>query len=145
MVSFGFWAGDANLREPTYYSYTSPEPTGLREQSLRPDEATWGDVGTSSLALLPYDVVRTAPDPRATLLAFLESAYEAGADAAGWDRADLRLVVVPEHAPTTKEDRWTIPRSMPASSGSSPRSTSYGSAKSRRQAGERPTGSGCRS
>ena len=89
LVSFGFWAGDASLREPSYYAYASPEPKGLREQPLRPDEAKWGDVGTSSLALLSYDVVRSAPEPRAKLLSFLESVYEAGADGLGWDRADL--------------------------------------------------------
>ena len=37
VVSFGFWAGDQNVREPTYYSYTAPEPAGLRgRRSLRP-------------------------------------------------------------------------------------------------------------
>jgi hypothetical protein len=85
VVSFGFWAGDQNVREPTYYSYTAPEPEGLRETTLRPDVAHWSE----SLALLPDDAVRTAADPRATLLAFLQSAYEAGAGLAGWDRADL--------------------------------------------------------
>jgi uncharacterized protein DUF5996 len=38
---------------------------------------------------LPYDVVRAAEDHRATLLAFLQSAYEAGASTAGWDQAEL--------------------------------------------------------
>ena len=32
-----------------------------------------------------YDDLRAAPDPRATLLEFLESAYVAGATTAGWD------------------------------------------------------------
>ncbi|HEX3453475.1 MAG TPA: DUF5996 family protein [Gaiellaceae bacterium] len=86
VVSFGFWAGDANVREPAYYSYTAPEPAGLRERPLRPDGAAWSDQG---LALLTYETVRTAANPRATLLDFLESAYEAGADAAGWNRGDL--------------------------------------------------------
>jgi hypothetical protein len=85
VVSFGFWAGDPNVREAAYYSYTAPEPAGLRERTLRPDAAAW----TETLALLPYEAVRTADDPRATLLEFLESAYEAGSDAAGWDRKDL--------------------------------------------------------
>ena len=26
VISFGFWAGDQKVREPTYYSYTAPEP-----------------------------------------------------------------------------------------------------------------------
>jgi Family of unknown function (DUF5996) len=89
LVSFGFWAGDERQREPAYYSYTAPEPAGIREQPLRPAEAYWKEVGGGSLALLPYEVVRTAADPRSTLLTFLQSAYDAGADLAGWDRADL--------------------------------------------------------
>jgi hypothetical protein len=89
LVSFGFWAGDQNVREPSYYSYAAPEPAGLRDRPLRPDEAFWADQGGGSLARLPYEAVRTAADPRSTLLAFLESAYEAGADAAGWNREDL--------------------------------------------------------
>jgi Family of unknown function (DUF5996) len=89
VVSFGFWAGDQNVREPTYYSYTAPEPAGLRETTLRPAEARWVEQGAGSLAVLSYEAVRTADDPRATLLAFLQSAYDAGAELAGWDRADL--------------------------------------------------------
>jgi hypothetical protein len=87
MVSFGFWPGDQKVREPMYYSYTSPEPAGLRERPLEPKEAFWAE--DSSLALLPYEVVRTATDPRGTLLTFLESLYQAGAGAAGWNIADL--------------------------------------------------------
>ena len=94
VVSFGFWAGDKNVREPSYYSYTAPEPPGLRERPLRPEAARW----TETLALLPYEAVRTAGDPRATLLEFLESAYEAGADAAGWDRKDLESSWCPVRA-----------------------------------------------
>ena len=96
VVSFGFWAGDQNVREATYYSYTTPEPDGLRDRPLRPAEAVWGELGGGSLAMLPYEAVRTAGDPRATLLAFLESAYEAGAEAAGWDRADLESSWCPD-------------------------------------------------
>ena len=39
--------------------------------------------------LLPYEAVRTAADPEAALLDFLQSTYEAAADRAGWDRAGL--------------------------------------------------------
>lgn len=90
VVSFGFWAGDVNVREPTYYSYTAPEPAGLRDRPLAPaGQARWTEQGTGSLAILPYEAVHTAADPQATLLEFLESAYEAGTDAAGWDRSEL--------------------------------------------------------
>jgi len=88
-VSFGFWAGDQNIREPTYYSYTAPEPARLREHPLRPQAAFWSEQRSGSLALLRYDAVRTGADPKGSLLAFLESAYQAGADASGWDRSEL--------------------------------------------------------
>jgi hypothetical protein len=88
VISFGFWAGDRNVPEPAYYSYTAPEPPGLRDRQVI-DEARWIESGQSSLLVLPYETVRTAADPRQALLEFLESAYEASADAAGWNRADL--------------------------------------------------------
>lgn len=90
VISFGFWAGDPNVREAAYYSYTAPEPEGLRGRPLSPaGRVRWIELGTGSLAILPYETVREAADPKATLLEFLESAYEAGADAAGWNRAEL--------------------------------------------------------
>ena len=39
--------------------------------------------------VLPYEAVRTADDPDGTLLAFLQSTYEAAADLANWDRDAL--------------------------------------------------------
>jgi uncharacterized protein DUF5996 len=87
VVSFGFWAGDQKVREPMYYSYTAPEPSDLRRQPLQPEQAFRTE--DSSLAFLPYAAVRAAADPRATLLTFLESAYQAGAGTAGWNVADL--------------------------------------------------------
>jgi hypothetical protein len=89
VISFGFWAGDERVPEPSYYSYTAPEPDGLRKRPLYPEQAFWGELGKSSLALLPYEVVRSAAEPKATLLAFLESAYRAGAEAGGWSARDL--------------------------------------------------------
>lgn len=87
VISFGFWAGDEHNRFPAYYSYTAPEPRGLRDQSLRPAGARWTESGSGSLALLDYEDIRTADDPAATLLEFLQSAFEAGASLAGWDLA----------------------------------------------------------
>ena len=37
--------------------------------------------------VLPYDAVRTAPDPEAALMAFLTTTYAAAADLGRWDRA----------------------------------------------------------
>jgi hypothetical protein len=85
VVSFGFWAGDHRIPAPAFYSYTAPEPAGLTERPLEPAGAAWRTGPTGSLALLMYDDVRAAPDPRAGVMTFLESAYLAGATAAGWD------------------------------------------------------------
>jgi hypothetical protein len=90
VISFGFWPGDQKVRMPAFYSYTAPEPAGLADEPLRPAAASWQSTGSSHLALLPYDEVRNSPDPRGTLLDFLQSAYEAGAATAGWDADGLR-------------------------------------------------------
>jgi uncharacterized protein DUF5996 len=90
VISFGFWPGDQNVRMPAFYSYTSPEPAGLTDQPLRPAAASWQPSGSGHLGLLPYDEVRSAADPRRTLLEFLQSAYDAGTATAGWDADSLR-------------------------------------------------------
>jgi hypothetical protein len=90
VIAFGWWPGDDRRTPyPAFYSYTSPEPDGLRDRPLAPAAAAWEDTGNGSLAILPYDAVREAADPAAELLAFFESAYAAGSDAAGWDVAAL--------------------------------------------------------
>jgi hypothetical protein len=100
VISFGFWPGDQQVRMPAFYSYTAPEPPGLAEQPLRPEAASWQQpFGSSHLALLPYDEVRASPDPRMTLLEFLESAYDVGATLGGWDRDALRSSWCPVPAP----------------------------------------------
>jgi hypothetical protein len=86
VIAFGFWPGDERTTAyPAYYSYTAPEPDGLRDQPLDPDAAHWQDTGNGSLAVLPYDAVASAPDPDKVLLDFFEAAYLAGAGAAEWD------------------------------------------------------------
>jgi len=90
VIAFGWWPGDERRTPyPAFYSYTAPEPDGLTGHPLEPADAAWTDTGNGSLAVLPYDAVRAAGDPAAALLAFFESAYRAGATAAGWDVAAL--------------------------------------------------------
>jgi hypothetical protein len=88
VISFGFWPGDANVREPAFYSYTAPAPQGLTEHQLSPEAASWLPEG--GMALLNYEEVRNSSSPTKTLLEFLESAYQAGAKSAGWDIEALR-------------------------------------------------------
>ena len=78
------------MREPTFYSYTAPEPAGLRVAGAAARKTRSGPSWEAAhQARLPYDAVRTAADPRAALLEFLESAYMAGASLADWDVAGL--------------------------------------------------------
>jgi hypothetical protein len=89
VVSFGFWFGDDSFAEPAFYSYTAPEPTGLAGEPLEPRAAEWTARNGGHLAVLRYDRARAEADPRAAVLAFYESAYQAGARLAGWDIVGL--------------------------------------------------------
>ena len=93
VISFGFWPGDDTVGDSAYYSYTAPEPDGLRDQPL--SAGAWVESGSGLLAILPYEAVRTARAPRTTLLAFCQSAYEAGARLAGWDTASFESTWCP--------------------------------------------------
>ena len=88
-ISFGFWAGDDRTPFPAFYSYTAPEPEGLTAHALAPAARAGRAAPPARWRCCTTTTCGTAGDPRATLLAFLESAYQAGASAAGWDRADL--------------------------------------------------------
>ena len=92
--SAGFWAGGVTPAEPIFYSYAYPSPDGFSAASVEPDAAAFDtDLGEF---VLPYAAVASAPDPAATLMAFLESTYAAAADLAHWDRAALeRLPIAP--------------------------------------------------
>jgi Family of unknown function (DUF5996) len=86
--SVGFWTGGASgVNEPVFYAYMAPEPSGFREARVSPGAAYYHkELGEF---LLAYDEVRQARSPRDTLLSFMESTYEAGANLAHWDRAAL--------------------------------------------------------
>ena len=87
VISHGFWPGSGNVRYPAFYSYTAPEPESLPQAAVRPAAAFYNP--ETSGFILPYDEVRLADRPDETLLEFLQSTYEAGADLAQWDRASL--------------------------------------------------------
>jgi hypothetical protein len=85
--SAGFWPGGGGIDQAAFYSYAYPEPDGFRAAAVQPAGAAFN--ATLGEFLMPYEAVRTAPDPDATLLAFLQSTYEAAANAGKWDRAAL--------------------------------------------------------
>jgi Family of unknown function (DUF5996) len=85
--SAGFWPGGGAIDYPAFYSYAYPAPEGFAAAPVRPEAAFFHEA--LGEFILPYDAVRTAQAPDETLLGFLESTYEAAANAAGWDRATL--------------------------------------------------------
>lgn len=91
VISFGFWAGDQEVRAPAFYSYTYPAPEGLDREPLEPEAANWTNSNGSPMAVLMYDDIRDKDNPRELLLQFLESAYLAGAKRAGWDVDALKV------------------------------------------------------
>jgi hypothetical protein len=90
--SAGFWPGGGAIQEAAFYAYAAPEPEGFGQAPVRPAQAYYHP--ELKEFLLRYDDVRTSASPRAALLEFLQSTYEAAANLAKWDRKEL------EKAPT---------------------------------------------
>ena len=85
--SAGFWPGGPGLPEPVFYAYAYPEPEGFRGVDGLPEAAYYfEDMGEY---VLPYEAVRTAADPDALLLQFLQQTYEVAAVLGDWDRDRL--------------------------------------------------------
>ena len=87
VLSAGWWPGGGDIKGAAFYAYAAPEPAGFAQGAIRPAQAFYHP--QMKEFLLMYDDVRQSPSPRATLLEFLQSTYDAGADAGKWDRKDL--------------------------------------------------------
>ena len=84
LIAAGFWLGNDDSPQPEFYSYAMPAPAGIANATIQPQSAGWSTARGEFI--LPYEAVRTAADPDATLLAFLQSTYDVSADLGGWDR-----------------------------------------------------------
>jgi hypothetical protein len=89
--SAGFWPGGGAIEYTAFYSYAYPEPAGFPTAAIRPNAAFYSQELREFI--LPYDAVRAANAPDEALLAFLQSTYEAAANAGGWDRAALECAM----------------------------------------------------
>jgi len=97
LSSAGFWPG-RGLGEAAFYAYAYPAPKGFAEYRVEPEAAYFHDLLREFV--LPYEAVRAAGDPDATLLAFLQTTYEAAANLADWDRTAL------ERKPPSQDPRF---------------------------------------
>jgi len=102
VISFGFWpggltAGGVLVEEPVLYAYAAPEPPGFRDVPVRVPRGRYDPM--LSEFILPYEWVRTVPDPASEIRAFCEEAYLAGATLGGWDREALERSGAPHHEP----------------------------------------------
>jgi len=87
VISAGFWPGAGNIKGPAFYAYAAPEPTGFAESHILPAKAFY-DAQMHEFFLM-YDDVRTAASPKAALLEFLQSTYDAAASLGKWNRDEL--------------------------------------------------------
>ena len=87
VISAGFWPGNGGFGQAAFYCYAAPSPDGLKHMKIRPDAAQWDS--TLGEFILKYDDLRREPAPDEALMEFLQSTYDAAADAAQWDRAAL--------------------------------------------------------
>ena len=87
VISAGFWPGGGDIKDAAFYVYAAPEPEGFSKSAILPSQAFYHP--QMKEFFLMYDDVRRATSPRTTLLDFLQSTYEAGANLGKWDRAGL--------------------------------------------------------
>jgi hypothetical protein len=92
VISHGWWPGGGPVDEPAFYAYAAPEPAALKTARIEPAAAFYST--ELSEFLLPYEAVRTAAQPERDLRAFLTSTYDAAAQLAQWDRANLERTTV---------------------------------------------------
>jgi hypothetical protein len=86
-ISAGWWPGGGPLSQPAFYAYSYPEPAGFADARVKPEAAYYHP--DLKEFVLPYEAVRTSGSPDETLLQFLQSTYDAGANLGGWDRPAL--------------------------------------------------------
>jgi len=87
VTSCGFWPGDRRFPNAAFYAYSAPVPPGLEKEPVRPQAAGWN--AQLGEFILKYEDARSSSSPDQAILDFCESAYEAGAKLAQWDRTSL--------------------------------------------------------
>jgi hypothetical protein len=84
LISFGLLPGDDWINDTAFYAYHYPAPAGINQELLQPPAAQWVMSKGMPMALLMYNDLRLTADPEGALLAFMESAWQAGVKYTGW-------------------------------------------------------------
>jgi len=87
VISAGFWPGGGDIKDAAFYAYAAPEPAGFADAHIAPPNAFYHP--QMHEFFLMYDDVRRAASPKAALLDFLQSTYDAGASLGKWNREEL--------------------------------------------------------
>ena len=82
VASAGLWPGGGPYPQAAFYAYAYPSPDGYGSELADVDGASWSS--EAGEYILPYEVVRTASDPDALLLRFLQSAFAQAASLGNW-------------------------------------------------------------
>jgi hypothetical protein len=92
VISSGFWPGGGDIKGAAFYTYAAPEPSGFAQRPVSPSQAFYHP--QLKEFLLMYDDVRLSRSPRSTLLDFLQTTYDAGAELGHWNRKELEKVAL---------------------------------------------------
>jgi len=87
VISAGFWPGSGDIKDAAFYAYAAPEPAGFDATKIGPAKAFYHPQVHEYF--LMYDDFRRASSPKAALMEFLQSTYDAGASLGNWNRAEL--------------------------------------------------------
>jgi hypothetical protein len=89
VMSCGFWPGNEMYPEAAFYAYAYPEPHGFSKAQFQVNEAFYHP--DLHEFILPYEALRTSPEPRQVLLDFFNSAYRAASNLGNWDKSNLEM------------------------------------------------------
>jgi hypothetical protein len=77
-MNFGFTPGDEGIAQPYFYITAYPQPDGLSDTPL-PADAVWHQAGFSGAVML-YEALVEAANPKEKLLTFMRTVHQAGAN-----------------------------------------------------------------
>jgi hypothetical protein len=84
LICAGWWPGDQRVQHAAFYAYGYPQPAGIEQAAIAPEQAAWS--ASAGEFLLPYDAVREAAEPPRLIHEFLETTYSEAARLMDWNQ-----------------------------------------------------------